>query len=256
MLLSRAIRSNSSHLSLSSVARPITLTSLKREARDLANPAIAAHSRTYFKSGPGQHGEGDAFLGLRVPTLPSLARKSRSLSSTDAVELLKSPWHEERLLGVLLLVNSYRRGDAAQKERIHRLYLENAKRVNNWDLVDSSAQHIVGAHLTPGNVGLLVDLAKSKNLWERRIAIIATQHFIRHGEFRPTLSIAELLINDREDLIHKAVGWMLREVGKRDRGVLDSFLAKQPARMPRTMLRYAIERHPENVRKAYLAGTA
>lgn len=238
------------------VSRPITLTSLQREARDLADPAVAAHSRGYFKTGPGQYGEGDAFLGLRVPTLRSLVRKYRTLDYTDAVELLKSAWHEERLLGALLLVNAYERGDERKKERIHRAYLRNAKRVNNWDLVDSSAPQIVGAHLTPRNVALLVDLAKSRNIWERRIAIIATQHFIRNSEFRPTLTIAALLIDDPEDLIHKAVGWMLREVGNRDRAVLDSFLSKHYARMPRTMLRYAIERHPEKLRRAYLKGIA
>ena len=236
--------------------RPVTLTSLKREARDLANPAIAAHSRTYFKTGPGQYGQGDAFLGLRVPTLRALVKKYRALDYTEAVELLKSEWHEERLLGVLLLVNAYERGDERAKDRIHRAYLKNAKRVNNWDLVDSSAPQIVGAHLTPENVALLVDLAKSKNLWERRIAMIATQHFIKNKEYRPTLTIALLLIDDPEDLIHKAVGWMLREVGKRDRTVLDSFLSKHYKRMPRTMLRYAIERHPQSLRTAYMTGAA
>ena len=238
------------------VPRAVTLTSLKREARDLADPAVAAHSKGYFKTAPGQYGEGDAFLGLRVPTLRSLVKRYRTLDYTDAIELLKSGWHEERLLGVLLLVDSYERGDERQKERIHRAYLKNAKRVNNWDLVDSSAPHIVGAHLTPKNVALLVDLAKSRNLWERRIAMIATQHFIRNREFRPTLTIAELLIDDPEDLIHKAVGWMLREVGNGDRAILDAFLSRHYARMPRTMLRYAIERHPEKLRKAYLGGTA
>jgi 3-methyladenine DNA glycosylase AlkD len=228
---------------------------LKREARDLADPAVAAHSQTYFKTGPGQYGEGDAFLGLRVPTLRALVRKYRDIPYTDAVKLLRSEWHEERLLGVLLLVSSYERGDERQRARIHREYLKNAKRINNWDLVDSSAPQVVGAHLTSANVGLLVKLARSKNLWERRIAVIATQYFIRKGEFRPTLTIAELLIDDREDLIHKAVGWMLREVGNRDREVLDTFLSKRYARMPRTMLRYAIERHPEKLRKAYLEGT-
>ena len=241
---------------MKTVARPISLTSLRREARDLADPAFAAHSRTYFKTGPGQYGEGDAFLGLRVSTLRALVREYRTLEYTDALKLLKSEWHEERLLGVLLLVSGYERGDERQKERIHREYIKNAKRINNWDLVDSSAPRIVGAHLTPANVGLLVDLAKSRNIWERRIAIIATQHFIRKGEFRPTLTIAELLMDDPEDLIHKAVGWMLREVGNRDRAVLDGFLSKHYSRMPRTMLRYAIERHPEKRRKAYLAGTA
>lgn len=237
-------------------SRPITPTSLKREVRDLANPAIAAHSKRYFKTGPGEYGEGDAFLGLRMPTLRSLVKKYAELDHTDALQLLKSEWHEERLLGVLLLISSYERGDQKMKERIHRAYLKNTKRINNWDLVDSSAPQIVGAHLTPQNVALLVDLAKSRNLWERRIAMIATQHFIRNREFRPTLIVAELLIDDKEDLIHKAVGWMLREVGNKDRAVLDLFLSKHYPRMPRTMLRYAIERYPAIQRKAYLTGTA
>ena len=238
------------------VARPITLTSLKRETRDLAKPADAKIFKWFFKTGPGQYGEGDHFLGLRVPALRMLTKKYRELDHADALELLKSEWHEERLLALMLLVDRYERGDDREKERIHRAYLKNAKRINNWDLVDASAAQIVGAHLTPSNVRLLVDLAASKNLWERRIAIVATYHFIRQGEFRPTLRIAELLLEDSHDLIHKAVGWMLREVRKRDRAVLDTFLMKHYPRMPRTMLRYSIERHPEKLRKAYLSGTA
>jgi 3-methyladenine DNA glycosylase AlkD len=239
-----------------SKARPITLTSLKRETRDLAKPADARIFKWFFKTGPGEYGEGDHFLGLRVPALRALTKKYRDLAYTDALELLKSAWHEERVLALMLLVDRYQRGDDREKERIHRAYLKNTRRINNWDLVDASAAQIVGAHLTASNVKLLVDLAKSKSLWERRIAIVATYHFIRRDEFRPTLGIAELLLNDSHDLIHKAVGWMLREVGKRDRAVLDSFLLKHYARMPRTMLRYAIERHPEKQRKAYLLGTA
>jgi 3-methyladenine DNA glycosylase AlkD len=238
------------------VARPITLTSLKRETRDLAKPADAKIFKWFFKTGRGEYGEGDHFLGLRVPALRMLVKKYRELDYTDALDLLKSEWHEERLLALMMLVDRYQRGDDRQKDRIHRAYLKNAKRINNWDLVDASAAQIVGAHLTPSNVRLLVDLAASRNLWERRIAIVATYHFIKREEFRPALRISELLLKDAHDLIHKAVGWMLREVGKRDRAVLDSFLTKHYARMPRTMLRYAIERHPEKLRKAYLLGTA
>ena len=233
----------------------MTLTSLRREVRDLASPTVAKTNQWFFKTGPGQYGEGDHFLGLRVPTLRTLAKKYRELPHTDALKLLKSDWHEERLLALILLVNAYEKSGERDKERIHRAYLRHARYINNWDLVDASAAQIVGAHLTEANVGLLVKLAKSKDLWERRIAIVATFHFIKHDEFRPTLRIATMLLGDRHDLIHKAVGWMLREVGKRDRKALDLFLAKNYPAMPRTALRYAIERHPEKVRKAYLAGT-
>lgn len=233
----------------------MTLTSLRREVRDLASPAVAKTNQWFFKTGPGQYGEGDHFLGLRVPTLRGLAKKYRELPYGDALKLLKSAWHEERLLALILLVNTYEESSERDKERIHRAYLRNARYINNWDLVDASAAQVVGAHLTAANVGLLVKLAKSRDLWERRIAIVATFHFIKHNEFRPTLRIATMLLADKHDLIHKAVGWMLREVGKRDRAALDAFLAKTYRVMPRTALRYAIERHPEKVRKAYLAGT-
>jgi 3-methyladenine DNA glycosylase AlkD len=235
--------------------RSVTLTSLRREVRDLASPAVAKTNQWFFKTGPGQYGEGDHFLGLRVPSLRALAKKYGELPYSDALKLLKSDWHEERLLALILLVNAYDQSDERDRERIHRAYLANARYVNNWDLVDLSAPQIVGGHLTPANVGLLVKLAKSKDLWERRIAIVSTFHFIKHHEFRPTLRIARMLLKDNHDLIHKAVGWMLREVGKRDRTVLDSFLGDTYRTMPRTALRYAIERHPEKVRKAYLAGT-
>jgi 3-methyladenine DNA glycosylase AlkD len=234
--------------------RSVTLTSLRREVRDLASPAVAKTNQWFFKTGPGQYGEGDHFLGLRVPMLRALAKKYRTLPYADALKLLKSDWHEERLLALILLVNAYDESNERDKDRIHRAYLGNVRYVNNWDLVDSSAPQIVGAHLTAGNVGLLVKLAKSKDLWERRIAIVSTLHFIKHDEFRPTLRISKMLLADNQDLIHKAVGWMLREVGKRDRAVLDSFLADTYRTMPRTALRYAIERHPEKLRKAYLAG--
>ena len=234
--------------------RPITLTSLRREVRDLANPAVAKSNQWFFKTGPGQYGEGDHFLGLRVPTLRALARKYRELPYDDPLKLLKSDWHEERLLALIMLVNAYDAAGERDKERIYRAYLRNARYINNWDLVDSSAPPIVGAHLTASNVSVLVKLAKSKNLWERRIAIVSTLYFIAHNEFRPTLRISKMLLTDPHDLIHKAVGWMLREVGKRDRRVLDAFLTEHYQSMPRTALRYAIERHPEKIRKAYLSG--
>ena len=213
------------------------------------------HSQRFFKTGPGQYGEGDKFLGLTVPEMRSLVRKYRELDDASALELLDSSWHEERLVALILLVEGYGRGDVSRRARIHRAYLANTRHINNWDLVDASAGDIVGGHLGAGNIALLERLARSDNLWERRIAIVSTFHFIKRNEFRPTLKIAALLLRDPQDLIHKATGWMLREVGKRDRTALDRFLKKHYRRMPRTMLRYAIERHPERIRKQYLAGT-
>jgi 3-methyladenine DNA glycosylase AlkD len=238
----------------SSIDAP-TVKVVRAELRSLADPRRATVSISFFKTGPGQYGEGDKFLGLTVPQMRSLARKYRELDHDSVLELLASPWHEERLVALLLFVDAYRRGDEEKRQQIHRAYLSNTLWINNWDLVDLSAEHVVGAHVEPGKIALLEKLARSKDLWERRIAIVATFHFIKRGEFRPTLRIASMLMDDSHDLIHKAVGWMLREVGKRDRTTLDAFLKKHYSKMPRTMLRYAIERHPESVRKKYLAGT-
>jgi 3-methyladenine DNA glycosylase AlkD len=235
--------------------RSTALEALRADLHELADPESGEHSQRFFKTGPGQYGEGDKFLGLTVPEMRGLARKYRDLDDADALELLASSWHEERLVALILLVNGYDRGDEARRKRIHRAYLANTRHINNWDLVDASAGQIVGAHLNAKDIALLERLARSKDLWERRIAIVSTFYFIKHNELRPTLKIAELLLLDSQDLIHKAVGWMLREVGKRDRKVLDRFLKKHYQRMPRTMLRYAIERHPERIRKQYLAGT-
>jgi 3-methyladenine DNA glycosylase AlkD len=232
-----------------------TVAEIKAELRQLADPVRATHSLRFFKTGPGDYGEGDKFLGLTVPQMRTVARKYRGLGDDAALELLASPWHEDRLVALLLLVDGYRRGDDNRRAKVHRAYLANARWINNWDLVDSSAEYVVGAHLDAEEIALLEKLARSKELWERRIAIVSTFHFIKRGEFRPTLKIATMLLKDSHDLIHKAVGWMLREVGKRDRKTLDGFLKKHYRTMPRTMLRYAIERHPETIRKRYLAGT-
>lgn len=233
----------------------LTLSGLRAELQTLGSPKRAEGSLRFFKTGPGEYGEGDKFLGLTVPEMRALARKYRSLSDEDALELLESPWHEERLVALILLAGSYERGDEARRNSIHRSYLAMARHINNWDLVDLSAAQIVGRHLRANDIALLEKLAGSRDLWERRIAIVSTFAFIRQDEFQPTLRISEMLLRDQHDLIHKAVGWMLREVGKRDRGTLDSFLKKHYHDMPRTMLRYAIERHPEAIRKKYLAGT-
>ncbi|MEA2707389.1 MAG: hypothetical protein QOH22_2177 [Gemmatimonadaceae bacterium] len=230
-----------------------TLAALRKELYALADPADAKFLQGFFKTAPGQYGAGDKFLGLRVPDLRRLVREYPDLDDSQALEMLKSSWHEERLLALLFLVQTYRRGDDAAKEKIHRAYLRNTRYINNWDLVDASAHYIVGQHLDARNISLLERLARSNDIWKRRIAIVSTFHFIRAGEFRPTLKIAKLLVNDPHDLIHKAVGWMLREVGKRDRKAEDAFLVRHYRKMPRTMLRYAIERHPERVRQQYLS---
>jgi 3-methyladenine DNA glycosylase AlkD len=232
-----------------------TLAAIRAELRELGDPVRATHSLRFFKTGPGQYGEGDKFLGLTVPAMRRLSRKYRSLDDDAALELLASPWHEERLVALLLLVDGYERGDEARRQKIHRAYLANSRWINNWDLVDSSAEYVIGSHLDADEIKLLEQLARSNNIWERRIAIVSTFHFIKRNEFRPTISIATILLGDSHDLIHKAVGWMLREVGKRDRKTLDTFLKKHYRKMPRTMLRYAIERHPETIRRRYLAGT-
>jgi 3-methyladenine DNA glycosylase AlkD len=232
-----------------------TLAMLRTELYALADPADAINSQRFFKTAPGEYGAGDKFLGLRVPELRRLARDYRELDDAHALEMLASSWHEERLLALMLLVEGYGRGDSSRRARIHRAYLANTRHINNWDLVDSSAEYIVGQHLGPEKIKLLERLARSDDIWERRIAIISTFHFIKRDQFGPTLRIARLLLRDKHDLIHKAVGWMLREVGKRNRKAEDAFLKNNYREMPRTMLRYAIERHPEKVRKQYLAGT-
>ncbi len=236
-------------------ARRPTLGALRRKLRAEADADDAVHLQRFFKTGPGQYGEGDRFLGVRVPVLRRLARDYRTLPADDALTLLQSRWHEERLLGLLLLVAIYQRGHSADKEAVYDAYLAHTRHINNWDLVDASAEHIVGPHVIPDKVDVLERLARSPDLWERRIAMLATFHTIRQGQFAPALRIATLLLNDRHDLIHKAVGWMLREIGKRDRAAEQAFLREHHSAMPRTALRYAIEHFPERERQRYLAGT-
>jgi 3-methyladenine DNA glycosylase AlkD len=219
----------------------------------LADPARAKASQWFFKTGPGQYGEGDRFLGLTAPELRKLAKENEALSLPAIVALLKSPWHEERLLALLILVRRYATGDPAARDRIYRCYMANRARINNWDLVDCSAPRIVGAHLQARGRRVLRDLARSSSMWDRRIAVLATFQFIAAEEYDDSLAIARMLLGDREDLIHKAVGWMLREIGKRDRPVLERFLQAHAAHMPRTALRYAIERFPDDRRRRYLS---
>lgn len=227
---------------------------VRRDLLRLADPAQARFAQRYFKTGPGEYGHGDKFRGIRGPALRRLARQHRDLTLHDIERLLASRYHEDRLVALLVLIERYQKGDDATRRTVFRLYLDNTDRINNWDLVDVSAPHIVGPHLDGRTTALLTRLARSDSLWERRIAMLATFYFIRQGEFAETLRIAELLLDDHEDLIHKATGWMLREVGKRDRRTLERFLERHLADLPRTALRYAIERFPERRRRAFLNG--
>ena len=230
------------------------VSDIKNEMRKLANKKIAEHSQRFFKTGKGQYGEGDIFLGIRVPVLRKIAKKFRRISLAEVSKLLESKFHEERLLSILMLVNLFKSGDEDDQELIYELYLDKTKFINNWDIVDISAGNIVGEFLFEKDKAPLYRLVFSENLWERRIAIVATFYFIRNDEFDDTLKIAEILFTDKEDLIHKAVGWMLREVGKRVIEIEEEFLEEHYLKMPRTMLRYAIERFPETRRKMYLKG--
>ena len=227
---------------------------IQKELRRLADKEIAEHSQRFFKTGKGQYGHGDRFPGIRVPALRKIARQYRGVSVEEASQLLKSEFHEERLLSLLLLVAIFKKANDEGRRAIYTLYLENTRFINNWDLVDCSAEHIVGAYLRDGDKKPLYDLAVSDMLWERRISIMSTFGFIKHGEFADTLKIAEILLPDKEDLIHKAVGWMLREIGKRNIETEEKFLKKYYRQMPRTMLRYAIEKFPAPKRQKYLKG--
>jgi len=230
------------------------LTALTR----MGSATAAAFARRFFKTGAGQYGAGDQFLGVKVPVLRVFVRDLKDAGVEVALPLLKSGWHEARAVALMLLVRQFQRGDEQTQKRIYQLYLKSTKFINSWDLVDMSAEHIVGGWLRDKPVlreKVLTRLAKSKSLWERRIAILATFHYIKKGEIGETLRVAKLLLKDKEDLIQKSVGWMLREVGKRvSEREEEAFLQRHYRDMPRTMLRYAIERFEEPKRKRYLAG--
>ena len=233
---------------------PLTATALSRKLRSRAKPESVAILQRFFKTGPGQYGEGDRFIGVALPVIRSLGREFRGMAIEELQKLLRSPVHEERTLALVMLVDAFKAGDDRARRRIYDLYLSNTRFINNWDLVDCSAGQIVGGWLRGRSTAPLTRLAKSKSLWERRIAMIATFDGIRRGEFDDTFRIATLLLRDDHDLIHKAVGWLLREVGKRDGAAERAFLADRYKTMPRTMLRYAIERFPEVERRRYLDG--
>lgn len=236
------------------MSSPVKAEEIQLRLHSLADSQKAKVLQRFFKTGPGEYGEGDIFIGLRVPDIRKLATEYRDLTLSETVKLLQSPIHESRVLALLIMIRAYAKGDASLKNKLCRLYLKNTRFINNWDLVDISAEHIVGPHFRYGGRARLHTLAASKRLWERRIAIMATFHYIKHGEFTDTLHIAAMLLNDPENLIHKAVGWMLREIGKRDRALEEQFLRAHSKIMPRTMLRYAIEKFPEPLRQRYLKG--
>lgn len=222
--------------------------------KKLANREKARILQGFFKTRKGEYGEGDVFLGITVPQTRAIARANRNAPRSEVVKLLKSKFHEERLLALLILVEQFNRGNEREQSNIVDFYLKNTKSINNWDLVDLSADKILGSWLTNRPRKILYTLSKSKNMWERRIAIVATFSFIRNKESADTFKIAEALMDDQHDLIHKAVGWMLREVGKRvGEKALENFLHTNGKRMPRTMLRYAIEHLSEEKRRGYLS---
>jgi 3-methyladenine DNA glycosylase AlkD len=231
------------------------LIKLKKEIKALANPEKAKLLQRFFKTGKGEYGEGDIFIGLMVPQSREIVRKYwGKLTNKETIELLHSKIHEERSIALIIMVLKFEKGGEKEKGKIYKLYLKNTKYINNWDLVDISSHRIVGAYLKNKNRKILYKLASSKSIWEKRIAIISTANFIPNNDFKDTLKISEILLNDSHDLIHKAVGWMLREVGKRSQKTEEDFLEKHYKKMSRTTLRYAIERFPEKKRRAYLNG--
>ena len=226
------------------------LSQLKSELEQLSNPSKAKIQSSFFKTSKGQYSEGDIFLGVTVPETRKIANKYLNLQLTEIQQLLSSKIHDHRLIGLLILVENYKK---TKDEKIPKFYLQNLKQVNNWDLVDLSADKILGQYLLDKDKSILYKLAQSNNLWERRVAIISTFQFIKNNQFEDTLKISEILLNDKHDLIHKAVGWMLRELGKRNQELEEQFLKKHYKTMPRTMLRYAIEKFDGEKRKQYLS---
>jgi 3-methyladenine DNA glycosylase AlkD len=230
-----------------------SLKAIKRTLKQAANPGKARILQRFFKTGPGEYGEGDQFIGITVPILRSIARTYKDADHATILALLKSPIHEERLLALYLMIHQFKKGDERRRKQLYTTYIQNTRYINNWDLIDSSAEHIVGAYLNDKPKTLLTTFAQSPNLWKRRIAMIATYHYIKQGNATEALTIARILVNDTHDLIHKAVGWMLREIGQRcSLAQEETFLKQYAHQMPRTMLRYAIEKFPEKKRKQYM----
>ena len=232
----------------------MSVQNIQRKLQELGSREKAKVLQRFFRTGPGEYCEGDVFVRVKVPELRKLAKEYQKITVKEVKQLLKSAIHEERLLALFILVRKYSKGNEAEKKRIYELYLKNTQFINSWDLVDISAHHIIGAFLVDKSKEPLYSLAKSMNLWERRISIISTFYFIKHDKYAETIKISEILLTDEQDLIHKAVGWMLREIGKRHLPTEEKFLRKHYKIMPRTMLRYAIEKFPEDKRQRYLKG--
>lgn len=230
-----------------------TANGVIKKLKKLGSPAKAGASARFFKTGRGQYGYGDVFLGVTVPEQRKIAKKYYEMSFGEIGKLLSQKIHECRLTALLMLVGKYQNANEAGQKRIAKFYILNAERVNNWDLVDSSAPYILGRYLLDKNKSSLYKFARSKNLWERRIAIIACLPFIQNKNYKDALNISKILLKDKHDLIHKAVGWMLREVGNRSLASEEQFLKKHASAMPGTMLRYAIEKLPKKKRGMYLA---
>ncbi len=228
------------------------LNQLKKEVRNQANPEKAKLLMGFFKTGKGEYGEGDIFVGLMVPESRKIAKKYKDLSLNELQKLISSKIHEERLIALFILQNQYEKSE--NKEKFIDFYLKNTRYINNWDLIDLSAPRILGDFLVnnPKKKTIIYKFSRSKDLWEKRISILATFAFIRINKFEDTLKISEILLNDKHDLIHKAVGWMLRELGKRDQNIEEKFLKNHYKKMPRTMLRYSIERFDDKKRKFYM----
>ena len=228
----------------------------REEIRALANKEIAQHSLRFFKTDKGEYGHGDLFLGVRAPKIRLIAKKHIDISITDMKTLIQSKYHEERFLGLIILVNKYAKTkDKKNRNQLYKIYVSSFKYINNWNLVDVTCPHVTGKHLIDKDRTILYKWAKSEDLWTKRIAMISTFSFIRKNDLEDTFKIAEILLQDKHDLIHKAVGWMLREAGKRDIKKEEAFLKKHYKTMPRTMLRYSIEKFPETKRQKYLKGT-
>ncbi|MGJ4788990.1 DNA alkylation repair protein [Leptospira koniambonensis] len=223
-----------------------------QEVRKLADPKAVEILSRFFKTGKGQYGEGDLFLGIKVPPLRKISKLYKGLPLPELQKIVKSKYHEERLLGFFILCEKFQKTAEEDRKELHLFYLKNLKYVNNWDIVDLSSRELIGDYLIDKKRDILYKLVKSNNMWERRIAIISTYAFIRKGDFKDTLKISELLLTDKEDLIHKAVGWMLREVGNRSLKPETDFLDKHAHKMPRTMLRYAIEKFPTKLKSKYM----
>jgi len=232
----------------------LKLNDLKKELQEISNIEKGKFLQRFFKTGKGEYGEGDKFIGITVPVLRKLSKKYKELTLPELKKLITSKIHEERLITLFILILQFEKGDNELKEKIFNFYLENLKGINNWDLVDLSAPNIIGTFLMNKDKNLLYEFAKSNDLWEKRISILSTFQFIKNNQFENTLAISDILLHDEHDLIHKGVGWMLREIGKRNLKVEEDFLKPRYKKMPRTMLRYAIEKFPEKKRQEYLKG--